>query len=49
MRPTKKWERRDKKHARRRHGMRVDGRSVLLLEWIIKRRAIRPKKPKLNK
>ena len=39
MRPETRWQRRDKKYARRRHGMRVDGRGVLLLERIIQKKA----------
>lgn len=35
MRPTKKWERRDKKLHRKKNAMRVSGRSVFLLEKII--------------
>jgi len=38
MRPTTKWERRDRKRHKRRHGMRVVGRSVLILDEQIKRR-----------
>ena len=34
-----KWERRDKKREKRRSGMRISGRSVLLLDEIIKEKS----------
>ena len=34
-----KWERRDKKREKRRRGMRISGRSVLLLDEIIKEKS----------
>lgn len=37
-RPKTKWERRDKKRHKKKHGMRIDGRSVKLLDEIIKKR-----------
>lgn len=34
-----KWERRDKKREKKRSGMRISGRSVLLLDEIIKEKS----------
>ena len=44
VRTTEKWERREKKVRRRRHGMRIDGRGILLLEEIIKKKARRARR-----
>ena len=48
VRPSEKWERRDKKVRRRRHGMRIDGRGVLLLEHIIQKKAEKAKRRESN-
>jgi len=42
-RPKTKWERRDKKRHKKKHGMRIVGRSILLLDEIIKKRAKKKK------
>ena len=39
-----KWERRDKKRRKRRFGMRVSGRSLLLLDRLMGRKAKKRKK-----
>lgn len=43
LRKETRWERRDRKHKKRRYGMRVDGRSVkaVLLRLIGKRASIK--------
>jgi hypothetical protein len=47
-RPVTKWERRDKKKHKKKHGMRIDGKSVKLLDEIIKKRARKRMREKKN-
>ena len=39
MRDVERWDRRERKLRHRQHGMRIDGRGVLLLERIIQKKA----------
>jgi len=45
-RQQNKWDRRDKKREKKKHGMRISGRSILTLSEIIRERA---KKVKHNR
>lgn len=42
MKPAK-WERREKKRNQKKHGMRVDGKSVMLIVEIVQKRAEKAK------
>ena len=39
MRDVERWDRRERKVRRRRHGMRIDGRGIFILEEIAKKKA----------
>ena len=39
MRDVERWDRRERKVRRRRHGMSIDGRGIFILEEIAKKKA----------
>lgn len=47
-RSENKWDRRDKKRHKQRHGMRIIGRSVFILDNIIKKKSKEAEEKKEN-
>lgn len=48
-RPNSKWDKRDKKRNKKKHGMRISGRSIFTLKDIIKKRARKVKRERERK
>ena len=43
-RPNTKWDRRDKKRQKKKHGMRISGRSIFLLDELLLKKLKRKRK-----